>query len=218
MTETATGSTLWDTLERWCANVFLAAGTLLLIAAVLEVLDTYIAASTQGIGGIAGFSGTVLVFVGLLGLYPRLAEGALRLAQAGLLLLVLPVIYVSVLLIWALLAEFLPLPSLTAMTPAGELVLPGVFLLFGVGTALLGIVSLQTTTPSRAIGMFLLVLATAWFVFLGTALVYESIPEWAVTVITLIQVVAVLPIGYLLRTKSEQVDRAEPAPTEARHD
>lgn len=76
MTETTT-LTRWDTLERWSATVFLAAGALFFVAGVIGALGAYTPVNTEGefmlfVEGIGGFGGVVLSYIGLLSLYPRL--------------------------------------------------------------------------------------------------------------------------------------------------
>lgn len=191
--------------------MFLVAGALLLVTGIVEVIDPYVAASLQGPGGIVGFGGTVLSFVGLLGLYPRLVRGNRNLARTGIGLLSLPVLFVLVLFVWSLSAAFLPLPSLTAMIPGGGVVLMGVFILFGAGTATFGVVSLQSTPLSRNVGLLLFVLAASWLVLLGGAVVYGQIPAWVLLGDSVMKAFALIGIGYLLRVGTTPGERTEPA-------
>lgn len=145
------------------------------------------------------FLGFIISYFGLLGLYPRLAD-SIPLARVSLLLLLIPVIVLLVYIATALIGtEFL----------FAEPVSFGAFILFALGIVLFGVGSYQTGVPSREAGLSLLALAAAWFVLLGAGLI-DGFPVWQPVVFgtSAIMTVALLVIGYLLRTGTDQTEPA----------
>lgn len=191
--------------------MFLGAGGLMLITIVLRTLDVVVTRSLEELAGVAAIAGIVFSVIGLLGLYPQLADAAPQLARAGLLLLALPAIYLVATLVWTIPAIFLSeWPALTALLPGDAIGL--VLILFVVGITIFGVVGLRTAVPSRTVGGLLLVLAAAWFTVLGAEIMYEPIPDWVVPTMIVLMTVSLLPIGYLLRTETESTDRTASPP------
>lgn len=190
----------WHVLERHNGAAFLSAGGLLLVGGAMSVIQRFFDAPIEGLMGVTVIAGFGLSFVGLLGLYPRLRRSAARLARAGLVLMVLPAAYLVVVVLWliptTLVAEWPPLPALV----------PGevqwlIFVLFAVGISLFAATSLRTDTPSRVVGALLAILALAWFVILGGELLFEPIPDWVLPAAFAAMIVAMLPLGYRLRSR-----------------
>lgn len=202
---------LWNSFRHRSAVAFLGAGGLMLVTIVLRTLDVVVTRSLEELAGVTAIAGIVLSAVGLLGLYPQLADAAPRLARVGLLLLALPAIYLVAALVWTILAIFLSeWPALTALLPGDAVGL--VLILFAVGITIFGVVGLWTAVPSRTVGGLLLVLAAAWFTVLGAEIMYEPIPDWVVPTMIVLMTVSLLPIGYLLRTETGSTDRTESPP------
>ncbi len=202
---------LWKWLDEWNATIFLVAGGLSLLGTILAVAGALLSMSMQGPASVIVFTGTVLSFVALLGFYPRLADRAPRLAQVGILFIMFPFLFVFVLLVWHS-PELVgvEVPSLLNYLPASRLVYGATFVLSGVGIAIFGVISLRADTFVPAIGGFLLVLAASWLFLIGTASVYGfPIPNWVANVQGVIMGAALFGIGYLLRTKTATIDRAE---------
>lgn len=196
----------WESLEKWSAVTFLIAGILLLIGTAAVALEWL--AGMEGLSesplAFASFLGFVVTYIGLLGLYPRLADQTPRLARAATGLLLIPVLVILIDLVAVILGFTPPF----AGTPA-----IAAFLLFALGVALLGVASLLTEAPSPAVGYSLLLFSVATFVLLGDGLLNGFPTSDPVTVGTTgLMVIAVLAIGYLLRTEPEPTDREEPAP------
>lgn len=202
---------LGNWLEQRSGVVFLGAGGLMLVTIVLGTLDMMVTTSLEEPAGIAAIAGIVFSIVGLLGLYPRLADAAPRQARVGLLLLILPAIYLIAALVWTIPTIFLPeWPALTALLPGDAVGL--IFILFAGGITIFGVVGLRTAVPSRTVGGFLLVLAAAWFIVLGAEIVYEPIPDWVVPTMIVLMTVSLLSIGYLLQIETGVTDRTESPP------
>lgn len=193
-----------DWLEKWSAVTFLVAGLLLLVGWLGVALEWL--AGMEGLSesplAFGGFLGFVITYIGLLGLYPRLADLTPQLARVAIGLLLIPVVVILVDLVAVVLGFGPPF----AGTPA-----VAAFLLFALGIALLGVASLRTEVPSRAVGYALLLYSVATFALLGEGLMNGFPTSDPVTVSTTgLMVIALVAIGYLLRTESEPTDRAEP--------
>lgn len=210
------GLRLLNPLERWSPIIFILAGGLALLSSGINTLDAVPGLSTQQgilifIEGLAGFGGILLSFVAMLGLYPILKTDAPRLARVGVGVMVLPVLFFLVDLVWLSLSGVLGLPSLTlTYLPSPMLALGAAFLLFAVGTTIFGVIALVTSALSQTIGGLLIGFATAWFLLIGGIAVYGfPIPVWLLALTGLMQGGSMLGIGYLLRNGREVKTRHE---------
>lgn len=210
------GLRLLNPLERWSPIIFILAGGLALLSSGINTLDAVPGLSTQQgilifIEGLAGFGGILLSFVAMLGLYPILKTDAPRLARVGVGVMVLPVLFFLVDLVWLSLSGVLGLPSLTlTYLPSPMLALGAAFLLFAVGTTIFGVIALVTSALSQTIGGLLIGFATAWFLLIGGIAVYGfPIPVWLLALTGLMQGGSMLGIGYLLRNGREGRTLAE---------
>lgn len=202
---------LWESLEKWTATVFLVAGGLWFVSLALMLLGAVLGTSMQGPSSIPGFAGAVLSFVGLLGLYPRLADRMPRLARVGVVLLLFPIAFSFVLLVWHVPMLFTSkIPSLLVFLPSPALIYGALFFLSAVGITIFGLAGIRTGTLPERVGGLVLVVAAAWFLILGAAFVYTSgpIPDWVTNVQAFMFAVSMTGIGYLLRIESETSDRA----------
>jgi hypothetical protein len=207
-------------LESWTGTMLAAAGGLFLVATVVNGIDLFTSVATQSgilltIEGAAGFAGVVLTFLGLIGLYPRLADTAPRLAKVGLSLAVLPAtFFFTLLVVCSALAPLLGLPSLKTLVPSFHLISQIVGVTFAMAFTLLGVASLRAAVPSRIAGGLLLVLAAAWFAFFGALQVYHyNVPIWVTFVQTTMMAAPLVSLGYHLRTGTEPYDRTRLSPT-----
>lgn len=216
-----TGSVQWKPPEQWSPTAFLVAGVLLLGYATLQGINTFLSVTLPSAalvlyGGIALLAS---VFA-LVGLYSRLRDHAPRLALAGVATAILSGLLTFVSLLWVVAAtlQMGGLPDIPADAPVWTAVatLLG-FLLLAVSFLLFGIASLRIPAVSRTVGLLLLVPTAAWVgLVVGNAILNPEGHLLAVAAYTPISL-AVLAIGYRLRTKGGPTDRAEPATTEARH-
>lgn len=214
MTETTT-STRWDTLERWSATVFLAAGVLWLLDTVLLAIELFADVSILGTPGpvnpVLYISGVVAAIVGLLGVFPSLDEQTPRLARISAGLVAVAGIALVVLLAW-----FVTVTLLNQSDPPGALLILSL-LVAVMGFLLFGIASVRTGVPSRTVGLFMLAIPAT--LLGGLLLVYVGYggnsPDWTSPVIGILMSVFLLAIGYRLRTEPAGTRRAEPTPPEA---
>jgi hypothetical protein len=185
----------WDLLEQWSPIAFLAAGGLFTLPEVASglqaVTGTEIAVSPAAI-----FVFMLVVFIGLLGLYPRLAEHDSTLAKGGVGLLALTTVTI--------------LPAIGVFVPStglavGEATALAIVVSVAVGSTLtattFGIASLRTGAHSRHVGRFLLVMAAAMSFMIVALLVYaHSTPVWVSPVANGLVATSLGSIGYVLRT------------------
>ena len=212
----------WEDLEQWSPSAFIGAGVLLLGYATLQGINSFTSLTLQSAvlvlyGGIA----LLAPVFALLGLYRRLRDHAPRMALAGVATAILSGLLTFVALMWAVVAtlQMDGLPAIPADAPAWTSVatLSG-FLLLAVSFLLFGVASLRTPVVSRTVALLLLVPTAAWVgLVVGNAILNPEGHYLAVLVYTPISL-ALLAVGYHLRTKGVPTDRAELATTEARHD
>lgn len=84
-----------------------------------------------------------------------------------------------------------------------------------------GVASIRTGSPSRTVGLLLLVPVVAFLgqaVLLLTKILADSVLAGAQLILAGIMAVALLAVGYLLRSEGVPTDRAESVPTEVHHD
>lgn len=219
MTETATNTTRGDALEQWRATAFLIAGVLLAGVAVYKGVGAFTSWSvTMEVDLIVGGLALIAPVVGLLGLYPRLREAAPRVSLIGIVSAVVSAGVVLAVLVWFF-ATTLQLGRFPVWNEAPvwtAAALAVVFLTLSLGFLLLGVASLRTTALSRPVSLLLVVPAVMWLGLLANVFV-RAIANLDFYVYV-VNAAVVLAIGYFLRTETEPTDRAEPAPTEARHD
>ena len=201
---------LWRLSEAWSPMVFMLAGGLLFVATAINGIDLFTPVATQKgtllfIEGLTGFGGVVLSFVGLLGLYPRLADAELRLARAGVSLAVLPAAFFSTLLVvCTMLAPLLGFPSLKTLVPPLRLITETTLILYAVATTLFGVASLRSSGLPRIVGGSLLLVAVTWFGFFSALVIYQyEIPIWVTFVQSITLAVSLIAIGYFLPSELE---------------
>lgn len=210
----------WRVLNRWCSTAFLVAGGLLLIATVLSALEVFTTLSPEGtLTGPIFFIGLIVSYVGLLGVYPKVADQSPRLALAGVVLVGLPAIMLIVLVVWGVSGHALQqVPVPPAVIPAFGMVLIVVILLFGLGIAVIGVASLRSPPVSQTIGFLLLILAATWFGLLSATSVYGStFPPWLDFTATGIMAVTLLAVGFRIQIGSatcEDDEGTDSRPTE----
>lgn len=197
------GNVLWQSLEKWDAIVFLVAGVLLLVATINEGLIWAANMEMPELLEFAGFLGMFISYLGLLGLYPRLAGRTSELARVGLGLLLLPVAVILIEVIFM---------AVGVGPQFGRTIALGAFGLFALGVALFGGIFFRIEVLPETIGGFLVIYAIGWIVLLGGVLLYGAPPPGGVIVIaTGFMAVALLAIGYILQTEISPGDRSESA-------
>lgn len=191
----------WRSLESWSAEIFLTAGILVLVSTVATGIEWLTAATglTDGPLGVLAFLGMVLSYFGLLGLYPKLADGRSRLSRISVLLLLVPVAVIIVDLV-SILVGFGP--------PFGLLIASIAFLLFALGIALFGVASLRTHGTATSIGVLLLAYAGGWAAFIGAGQIYGfPVSGGRLFGISVVMSVSLLGIGVRLRDDTQSAER-----------
>jgi hypothetical protein len=184
---------VFQRIERRTGILFLAAGALFLIWAGMQGVEAFMNRSAPvDVFGPAGFA---VAFVGLLGLYPSLADRSKRLVQVGAAFAVLGFVFAAATSLWHLGLWVFP-----AVVPAYASALAGGMLLGQfLGYTPFGVASLRTELHSRTVGLLLVavpVLLVALLVTLATG--YAS-PVTAV-VFDIVTALLHLAIGVTLRT------------------
>jgi hypothetical protein len=207
MTETATGTTRWDTLEQRSSTMFLVAGGLWVILAALFTAEAFMDMPTSAAQSFFGPTAYGVAFVGLLGLYTALADRTPRLARAGAIFVVIGIVGAVVLA----LSAGSQLTGIIEARPAWDTVfnLP---LLVGVvlGFFTFGVTSLRTDVYSRSVGLLLLGPAVMFgAVIVGSGLLGNSFPHVVHVVHSSAEALLHLSVGYLLRSESTTADHPE---------
>lgn len=146
----------WESLERWSPSVFLFAGIVRFVLAVLQLTPAFIAISFEEppaefvLLSVAAV-GYVALFVGLSGLYPSLSDRTPRVALSGLSVSVIGAVAAVVFLVYTV-AAWLAGPAITFVRPTVVIVI----LLEILAAGVVGIASLRTA-PFRVVGGLLLV-------------------------------------------------------------
>lgn len=197
----AAGDVTWESVETWSPALVLAAGVLAAVTAALTTIGYATDATTDSFElAIAPFA-FLLLFVGVLGLYPGLADSTPRLARAGAVFAVIGAVFaplvgvVSIVDAAGLLSGDVPVWALGAHLlgrHAGQVAL----ILFGVAV-------FRTGAYSRRVGALLLGPATV--MLLALVHIVISGPAWATPPLVAANALAVLALGYALR--AEQVPR-----------
>jgi hypothetical protein len=196
-----TDRSVWMLLARWRARAFLIAGGLLLASPVTKGL-TLLADVSPPVWLIAllVFPGLLAALAGLLGMYPRLADEASRLAFAGGVATVFAGCGVTLLFGWVLASSVsLSLGTLTVTAPPGSVFL-SLMVLIASGFCLFGLASLQAAAHSRTTGYLLLGFAVPWVVILAVTPVYGSdLPGWLALAVYGVMPIMLLTTGHSVR-------------------
>lgn len=213
-----TGDTMtwWESLEQWRATLFLVGGLILLLDVLPVVANIRTGAADWLILGQtfvgAGWTATL---VGLLGLYPEFSDRSRWLSRVGAVFAVIGVVTFGVMAITSLL-YYVGIPS-GDYDAISWFFLPGVLIGSVLGFVTFSTISLRTGIPSRTVGVLLLVPA----ILVVTNILRFIVGMESATItlgIVIGDALAMLAIGYVLRTEGVPTDSAEPTPAEVRHD
>lgn len=205
----------WNWLERWDARLFLLGAVMLVGAGSLKVLD-----ATLGVEfplvllNLAGQGGFVVSLLGVLALYPGLADQSPKLSRGGAVLAAIGAVSFAVAIAALLLVSGLNAVAGTNLPTEviGILFVPG-YLGAVLGYVSVGIASTRTGVPSRTIGvLFLAFVAVPVAQMLGFALFEVSLPQFAGLGVPDIWLpVVLLAVGYLLRSEAPSTGHTEPS-------
>lgn len=198
---------IWGSLERWKTTAFLVGGLLMAVDAVVVAAMIVTGVERLLLVGqtFVGVAWTAAL-LGLLGLYPALADRSRWLSRVGALFAAIGVVVFAVMAVTV--AAYL------AGIPAGEYgdvgmyFIPGVLVGSVLGFVTFSVASLRTGVHSRTLGLLLLVPA-----ILVLANILRFVAGFESTTITLAIVVGdsltMLAIGQVLRTGIADPDRTE---------
>lgn len=195
---------VWKMLERWSPITFLAAGGLFVLPTAIFGFG-----AATGAGNIVSpiviFVLMLVVFAGLLGLYPGLAQEDSTLALGGVGLLSVT----AVVIIFTLTAVTLPFGP-TFGKPHIQAIVTTVVVGSTLTLATFGVASLRTGIHSRLVGSSLLVLAAGDFSIFVAMLVYgDPTPAWVGFVVGVLFMVSLGSIGYVLRIEATPAESSE---------
>lgn len=187
-----------ESLEAWSPTAFLVAGGLFVGFAALWGAGTYTSLSPRPTVDVFGPAGWAAAFVGLLGLSSRFVDRAPWQVRAG-------AVFAAVGTVGAVVTALVSLGELAGLVvdPPAWFVALNLLLFVGIlpGFLTFGVVSLRAARHSRTLGLLLLVPAVVFAVNLvrvGT--LGPTTPPWAPAVLGGGQAVALLAIGFALRT------------------
>ncbi len=202
-------SGLLTPLEGWSAPAFLVAGGFFGINAA--IVATGIATNSERLIMLLGQTfvgaGWTAAFIGMLGLYPALADRSRWLVRVAAALIAFGVVVFAVMAVASLL-YYLGIPNgdFAAVVP---LFLPGVVLSSILGVGLLSVASLRTDVHSRTVGLLLLALPLIVVTNILAGVVAGIDSPVGTLVIVIALVLVNVAIGYRLRTEDVPTDRAD---------
>lgn len=205
------GTSHWTSLEEWSSTLFVGAGGLLAILAALWAVEVFLDTDTSILRNVSGPAGMAVAFVGMLGLYPALADRTPRVAGAAALFAMAGIVGT----VARVLAAGSQLLGLVAARPAWVEPFQLPFLIgIVLGFITFGVAVLRTDVFSPTIGVLLLVPGILFPVVLGTVIAFAdgSFPYVIHVLHNGADAVALLGVGYLLRLNDVPIDRVKPTP------
>jgi lipid-A-disaccharide synthase-like uncharacterized protein len=208
-----------ERFERWSPIAFIVGGIGLLGTSVVGSLDVAgVVQSTPRLAMGPLLFGLWFVFVGLIGLYPRIAEGSRRLSLGGVGTSAIAWVLWSITLLAAIGVDITSDRTIADPGSWAPPLLAGAFVLALLSFLIYGIASTWSESPSRTLGILLLIPVVA---FLGQAmlLVSKILTGDVVAVLQLalggLTAIVLIVVGYLLQNEPGQAasseSRAEPA-------
>lgn len=193
-------------LERWSSRLFLAAGAVLAVYATFYGTEAFLD-TVPAVRDVLGPAGYIIGFVGLLGLYPALADRSPKLAHAGAFFAVLGIVG------W--LVSLLGRAGIVSGAPAALDATEALFILIGMILAFLAFAtaSLRTDIHSRMVGVLLLGPFLVNALNFGIVIAGYASPEGRFATSGL-WALSYLAIGIALRTAGIPAGRTDPRPTE----
>lgn len=188
----------WGRIERWKGLAFMLGGLIFVVDTALVALHLFAGTEPGPLGqGFVGAAWTAS-FVGLLGLYPRVAERTRRLAQAAAVFAVIGVVVMAAMAA----ISFAYALGVLGGDPGQYAMyfLPGVFLGVVFGFGLFAVACLRTGAyPGRVAGLLLVLPLTFLFNIGSNVAGFASLG----TILAVVAVLAVtkLAIGFLLHSR-----------------
>lgn len=191
------GDGVFETLERWSSKLFLLGGAIVVAYAVIEAVPAFTDSSFPIVRNVLT-AGYVLAFVGLIGQYRALSETQKWLARVGVVASFLGAVGFSF-------NSLVSLGQLGGIVPREAPAWTNAFVPLAIigmviGYLAMGLASLRGDVYSRGLSVLLLVPGTV-FVILFVGLFTIGLGQWGF-IFTGTEAVAILGIGYMLRTES----------------
>lgn len=198
-------------LERRSAGAFFLGGGLLLASPTHVVLERFLDVPLPSwVVVLFVVPGLIVSLLGLLGLYPRLAESTPRLALAGGAMAGVGVLIPLSIATWMLGGTLLTAVAGQAVSQPPAILFQVMAVAMALGFGCFGVATLRTPVPPRKLGYLLLSYAVPWVVVLGSTAVYGSaLPGWLVLTIYGPLPFLMLTTGYTLHAHTVQTRRAE---------
>jgi hypothetical protein len=195
-----------ESLERGAPTLFLIAGGVLVVFAALLGIEAFTDRTFPT--DIFGPGGFAIAFLGLLGLYPRLAEEAPWLARIGAVSAPIAVLGASVTSVWYIGVAIGIFPGDPAPAYIAVFVL-GIFIGFLVAFPSFAVATLRTDSYSRTLGVLLLA-PTGPFVLMLVLLPVTGGTAVGAFVLDSGEAIFMLAIGYTLRTENAPTSPTKP--------
>lgn len=200
----------WDSLEHRTPTLFRLAGGLFVVFAILWGAGAYSTVTPRPAVDVFGPAGWAAAFLGLLGLYPRLATRTPWLARTG-------AAFVAVGTVGALVTTIVSLAELAAIVgePPAWVAVLSLPIIVGIipGFVAFAAATLRSRIESRTVGLLLLGPAILFAVnIVRVAMLGPTTPPWAPFVLGSGQAIALFSIGQSLRRDDEPTDRTQPVP------
>lgn len=206
----------WETLESWSPIAFAIAGLAILADVGIQVATTVSEVTVPGWVSIAlGLGGIWVLLVGLVGFYPRVADRARQLALGGVATGILGWLAVTVGLVWAIALAVTDQETIAEGPPLGPQIFLSTLVLTLLSFLCYGVASSRTHSPSRTVG-YLLIVPFATFLllialFVGNVTLGFEPPEGIVPAMFGIAALAMIGVGFSLRTGYAPLEPGEPA-------
>jgi len=196
---------VWDVLERWRSSAFLIGGVLFL-AITVNLGFRVVTNVGMNVDPIVPMAFMLPVFVGLLGLSPRLLERTPRVTRVGQILILILVAEVG------LLFSVLVVPSASIQRATHATISATAILGAMLTVTLFGVASLWTRAYSRLVGGFLLLAAFGLFIgVIGVVLYGDPGPEWLDILLNGTFGSSLIVVGYALRSEDVPTGQARSA-------
>ncbi len=194
----------WNSLEQWSSTAFLIGGVILIGSAALAGYDVINGTDVRlPLGQAFIGAGWAVALIGLLGLYPRLADRSRWLARAAAAFTVIGILGYGVMSVvsFAAFAGFLGSELETIAPLFLPVVLIGTLLTF----PLMSAASFRTDTYSQPVNILLLAPPVIFLVN-----VFTPTPAEVVFVIVVALIIVYVTLGYRLRTEARSSGYTEP--------
>lgn len=200
-------------LERRSAGAFFLGGGLLLASPTHVVLERFLDVPLPSwLVVLFVVPGLTVSLLGLLGLYPRIADSTPRLALAGGVVAAVGVLIPVSIATWILGGTLVTAVAGQSVSQPPAILFQMMAIAMALGFGCFGVAILRATLPPRNLGYLLLSSALPWVVVLGATTVYGSaLPGWLVLTIYGPLPFLMLTTGYTLHAHSVETRRAETA-------